>query len=300
MQADESDHTSPSDDDILVLLGKFIRDNTNLASVKKMIGQFCQQGKQALFLPDSRGQSLLNDAVDVLSVPVVREFLLQGVDPNKYWVPVDLSPEPLFKAILKRCLVLKSADNHSIDPLFQIARLFWIHKAVTDFTKPFRPTREYLQEQRQQLDQEYPQVINFNDGALCLCYAVHSALLIPDREGAERGRILLAGMLKELSRNSIRVLRLLSTELKHEEQISYMAQRKKVSLGKDHFQCDLLREIYRDDTLLKSLGINDQRFDRFDQDLRIREECRERLITCLDGLISAANSLMESTYTTRL
>lgn len=162
---------SLSDEQILEQLSEHISLKINFSSVKQKIRDFSKQNKQALFLKLlENGHTLFTLAVEVLNVPVVRELLSQGVNPNNVLVANGLLPEPIFTKVLKTVRI------HCAET-YQLADLFWIHKAIINFAHPFQPTREYLNTQREELETKHPDVFNFNNPALCLCYAVHSALI---------------------------------------------------------------------------------------------------------------------------
>jgi hypothetical protein len=239
----------------------------------------------------------LFQAVQTLNVPDVLYFLLQGEKPNAVPVLESLdaaAPTLLLTFVLEHSLAYKKREDFK--KFRAIAELLWIHHAVTDSNQPYSPGEDYLRTQREQLQTNYPGVFDFNDPALCLCYAAYSALTNPTRENAEKGRILLNRMLQRLCRDRMGVLEVVVKELKRTEK-GYFWSEYKSPLESDNFQCAFLRNILQDKGLLKTLNIKGESEEVFNANSAFRSKFREAVIDSLKAHIIRSSNIVETEYT---
>lgn len=243
---------------------------------------------------DVERHELLQKAVQYSNLPLVRALLSDGADPNRSLIP----DPPYFDALLKGALKIAKVQHteHPKSEAFYVAReiaqLLWIHKGIMDFSAPCTRSSESIKSIRDNIDQQFPGILDLNHPALGFCYAVHSALQIPGRQGADWGRTLFSKMLDKLNTNRAEVLRLVAEELNREERKYPGDLRAPISLITDHFHCDLLREISRDQTLTVSLGIDTTESIQFDHQLKSREAIKQSVLNKIQSYIINAYAIV--------
>lgn len=237
--------------------------------------------KQLKKIPtNEQRQDLLREAVRVSNLPLVRTLLLAGVDPNKTLLPNPPGFDSLLLGASKIAASLKEQQSKS-DTFYmarEIAQLLWIFKGILDFSKQCQRSSETIKNIREQLGQQFPGILDLDHPALGFCYAVHSALQIPERKGADWGRTLFAKMLDSLNENRTEVMRFVAEELQRQERKYPGDLRAPISLVSDHFHCDLLREVCRDQRLTQSLSIDTTESAHFDLELRAREAIKRSVL----------------------
>ncbi len=242
----------------------------------------------------STEKKTLLEAIDELSIADVQKLLLGRENPNRS-TTLDRSDQPkiLLQAVLDSFKTCRDKTNQYKYKI--IAELLWIFKGITDPKAPYSEGEAYLNSQRAQLDKDYPTVFDFNDPVLCLCYAIHSALLDTKLEGYQQGCKLLEGMLNTLSKNRVAGLNYLIDEL-NRMQTSYLGSKYKITLDTENFQCALLRAILQDKNLLGVLGVRAISEDRYNQDSSVRNNFRETLVISLTNYHVGSSSILECDF----
>lgn len=237
--------------------------------------------------------SSLSEAIEAHNPDRVLELLEEGVNPNTDLLFPHNPVEPLLALVS----VLDEAkrDPHNTQ-MRAIAEFLWIHKAILDSTKPYKPGNTYLQQQRAELAQRYPGVLNFSDPALCLCYAAHSALQSTDQSCWDRGPNILNKSLKLLLSDRIRILELVIQELERTE-LGFFGCRYRISLDADNFQTALLREILLDEQLLHILHILPKSEEQFNSSSAFRVAFREQVLEGLKIAVLDSSKIIVSAET---
>lgn len=246
-----------------------------------------------MFRASNERKTLLG-AADELNVSNVLELLLARNNPNLSATAErsDVS-KTLFHAFLDRFSNVGAKDQKQFK---NIAQLLWVFKGVLDNKKPFRFGTDYLKDQRAELTSRFPGVFDFNDPVLCLCYAVHSALIDTQLEGYSNGSQLFQNMLTSLIKNQTSGLEYLIGELKRTQPTFFWTQHK-ISLDSENFQTAVLRTILHDENLLKTLDIKIIPVDLFNQDSSVRNNFRETLIQKLSNYLIGSSDIIACDWT---
>ncbi|MBX9586891.1 MAG: hypothetical protein K2X50_06495 [Gammaproteobacteria bacterium] len=237
----------------------------------------------------------LLEAIGELSIPDVQKLLLGRENPNQPTTP-DRSDQPkiLLQAVLDTFKTCKDKTNQNKYKI--IAELLWIFKGTTDPKAPYTEAEAYLISQRAQLQRDYPEVFDFNDPVLCLCYAIHSALIDTTLEGYQQGYKLLENILNTFSKNRTAGVKYFIDELSRTQK-SFFGNVYPTSLDSNNFQCAVLRAILRDTNLLKVLNIKAIPEDSFNQDSGLRTKLRETLIRSLKNYNAQTSDILECEFT---